>query len=267
MKIKATDLISNKPIKIKDGVYIRIPIMEDVLEEENYSKYTRPFTTTIRFLFGTLRNVDEIERKYPTLWEMLVDADADESLGKVLGYDGKASDLFIEAINFWTGLEIKNENGEDNFILLTNGKMIHTPTEWVIGKEEFKELSEIIKIITCYDPEPEDDLTPMRPMQSDSKYESWMKMYKGRVDKIRRRESYSQVENSSLAVKIIILSISSESYIPIDEIKKMSIFIFNKTFDGLQKKEAYEKNWQVQMSPKFDTKGNSQRHWKEAFKI
>ena len=263
MKINPANLLFNEPIKFDENVYINIPLMEDVSRNTNFNLYSRLFTTSIRLLFTTLRNVDEIEKKYPTIWDMVKDEEGDILLGRVMGSEFRGSVLIMEALNYWTGLEVDGENG---FVLLSNGKMMHVGSEWIIDSKVFKEFSDMIKLITCFDPESERDMLPPKPMDSDAKYNTWISIYKGRAKKLGRGGN-DLIENSGLVNKMMILTISMESYIPIDEIKKMSIFMFNKIFDGLQSKEGYERYWQIQVSPKFASDKKITKHWKETFRI
>ena len=180
-----------------------------------------------------------------------------------MGSEFRGSVLIMEALNYWTGLAVDGENG---FILLSNGKMMHVVSEWIIDSKVFKEFSDMIKLITCFDPESERDMLPPKPMDSDAKYNTWISIYKGRAKRLGRGGN-DLIENSGLVNKMMILTISMESYIPIDEIKKMSIFMFNKIFDGLQSKEGYERYWQIQVSPKFASDKKITKHWKETFRI
>lgn len=260
MNINYNDLIFNKPLKFNDdGVYIKIPTVEEVAYKEDFNTYLRVFTVTTREFFATQMNVDELELKYPTLLSMTKDEESDFLLGMFLKgeKDCKGSAVIMEALHYWTGLQLDGENG---FLLLeTSGKIAHYGTGWVMDDQGFSQFSDVIKLITNF--EPSTDYIPPKPMKSKAQYNAWMGLYKGRVAKASRGNGVT------LADKILILAISMGSYIPPEEIKKMSIFMFNKLFDGLSKKEAYGINMRMIASGNFNNDKMDKRHWKETFRI
>lgn len=253
MNNETIDLIFGKPIEFTHGVTIKIPTVEEVAYNENFNKYTRIFTTTTRELFALARNVDELENKYPTILSMANDEEMDFALGKLLGVDYKGSALIMEALSYWTGLTI---DGEDGFQLISSGKILHIKTEWIIDEKEWTRFSELIKKIQCITPSK--DFTPPKPMNSDGKFNAWKALLKG-------RQRNASTKGLTMADKILILSISMESYIPIDDIRKMSIFVFSKLFEGLSKKEAYHLNMRMLISGNFDSEKINKKHWKETF--
>lgn len=256
------DLLFHKPIEfVPDTVYIRVPTVEEVAYNPSFGKYVGIFTISTREMFATARNVDELEAEFPTVMDMFKDPQADMALGQIMGVPYKGSEFLMEALNFWTGLQAfdDKETPEDDrvgFQVLTNGKIIHFGTQWVITKAEFEKFSKIIKVITCFTPS--EHTVPK--ITSDTRHKIWLQVYKGRQKAAARKAL-------TLADKILILSISMESYIPIEEIRKMSIFTFNRLFEGLSKKEGYEKQWDLRLSMKFKTDDQQLKHWKETFKI
>lgn len=249
-------LVFNEPVQYSEKVNINVPTIYEAVLNPNYGIYVRLFTISTRLMFGQLRNVDQLEAQFPTVWDMMYDDEADILLGKILGVDYAGSQLFIESLEFWTGL--KND-GEDGFVKLSNKKMIHAELDWVIDKAEFVKISKMIQMISCYNPESEAQFIPPRNM-SDAKFDTWTALYKGRSRNANRN-------SSSIADKIGLLAISTDCAILPEQMKTMSVFLFNKLYDGLQSKEAYEKYWQIQISPKFEGDKHPQKHWRETFKI
>lgn len=247
--LSTIDLLFGKPVKISERVSLHIPNVEDVAYTERYSLYTQPLVTTTRQLFSSLAEVDELEERFPTIWQMAFDEEGSQILAQM--FDGDSGvEIIIEAISYWTKLEA------DSFQALSNRKIINEQTNWVIDERVFNSFCENIKEIIGY--EEDEDLIAPRNM-SEKQLGVWSKLYKGRL---RSRQKSS----TTLADKIIILSISMDSYIPLDEIRKMSIYHFNKLYEGISEKESYESQWAIKLSPKFESGSGSLKHWKEIFK-
>ena len=250
---ESIDLLFGEDIDFAYKVKIKVPTVEQVAYDDKFNTYVKIFTTTTREIFAMSRDVDKLEEQYPTILSMTKDEEMDFVLGKMMGAEYKGSALIMEALSYWTGLELTGDNG---FFLMSNGKIIHIGTEWIIDEEEWNRLRDKIKQILSI--KTDRDFEPPKPMNSDTKFHAWQSLLKGRIRK-------AQNSGISIADKIMILSISMETYIPINEIKKMSIFVFNKLFEGLSKKEAYEMNMQMVISGNFDNDKISKKHWKETF--
>ena len=249
IQIDDTRVLFGEPIKITDKVSLRIPKVGDVALNTNFSQYSRLFCVSTRELFSAMREVDELEKKYPTVFDMMFDDDqTDYALGTMLGSGLPASALVMEALEFWTGAD---RNG---FAKLSNGKkFVHEKQDWVIDKAMFEDICEVIKKLLCYEP----DIDLIAPeIRSDARFDAWQKTLKGRLRSRSRK-------GATYADKILILSISMDSYIPIQEIREMSIFHFTKMYNAVHEKEAYERSWAVHISPKFDTSKQKIQHWSE----
>lgn len=247
-------LLFGQEIQVKDGVPLKVPLVKDVALNDDFVKYSSIFTIITREIFSASPNVDELEKRFPTVWSMLFDptGEGDYILGSVLGEEDKTgSDVFIESLSFWTGLDTKG------FVKLSNKKFVNKQADWVIDVAEYNRLSKIIALVTGY--EPSDDFIAPKNM-TPTRFAAWEAMLKGR----RRMAERHRV---TLADKILILSVSMESYIPIEEIGNMTYFQFCKLYEVLSEKEAYQHRWDIKVSPKFDDDSKGFKHWKEKFKI
>ena len=247
--INKVNLLFGKPIKVSNNVEINIPTVEQLCDDNNFGTYTQVFTITTRELFSGNREVDKYEEKYPTVWQMAFDKEGGLILGQMLGYSSGIN-IIIDSISYWTGLE------SEAFRPLTNKKIINETAGWIIDEEVFGELCELIKVATNY--EKNMDLVAPKNM-SDRKWEIWESTYKGRLRGLQRN-------SRTIADKILILSVSFDSYIPINEIKQMTIYHFNKLYEAASLKESYMAQWDIKLSPKFESKGNL-KHWKESVKL
>lgn len=243
------DLLFGKPLKVTEKVSLHVPTVEDVAYTEKYSAYTQPFITTTRQMFSSLAEVDKLEAEFPTIWGMAFHEEGNVILGQMFGGE-TGINIIIEALSYWTKLDV------ESFKALSNRKIVNKEANWIIDEEVFNSIGKCVKEIIGY--EPDLDLIAPKNM-SERQLDIWKKTYKGRM---RNRQKNS----ITFADKIMILSISMDAYIPIDEIRKMTIYYFNKLYEGLSEKESYEKQWEVKMSPKFDSGNGTIKHWKESFK-
>lgn len=254
MTNEAIDLIFGKPIDFAYKVQIKNPTVEEIAYNEKFNTYIKLFTTTTREMFAMSRDVDAIELEFPTILSLAKDQQMDFVLGKMFGVDYRGSALIMEALAYWTGLPLE---GDEGFKLLSNGKLLHVGSEWIIDDAEWKRFCDKIAQMMCIHKDTE--FEPPRPMNSDTKFKVWSGMLKNKI-------KHAQNHGVTLADKIMILSISMDSYIPISEIKKMPIFVFNKLFDGIGLKEAYEVNTEMIISGNYDNKKiGKKKHWKETF--
>lgn len=246
MSGSSIDLLFKKPVKFTEKISIHVPTVEEVAYTENYSLYVQPLVVTTRQMFSALDEVDELEERFPTLWQMAFDEEGSQIMAQM--FDGQSGiDIIIDAISFWTKLE------PETFQSLSNNKMINKGTNWVIDENVFDSFCNSVKEIIGY--EQDQDLIAPKNM-SERKKDIWKKTYKGRLRN-------KQKNTTTLADRIIILSISMESYIPIDEIRNMSIYHFNKLNEMLSEKESYQKQWETKLSPKFESGSGAIKHWKE----
>ncbi|MBO1087247.1 hypothetical protein [Enterococcus mundtii] len=249
-ELSPTMLLLGNPVEFDDIVTINNPTVEEVATSSTFAIRSYIFNVSTRELFSQLREVDELEKQYPTVWEMMFDEknDGDIALGQVLGVNHAASALLMECFEYWTGLDKRG------FKKLLNGKIIHEESGWIVDQEKFNKFCEVIRRITCY--EPNEDLIAPKNM-TDARYNAWIKILKNRIRAAQRRKG------NTLADKILILQASFDSYVPIQEIVSMSYFQFNKLYKALNEREGYLRNWDIMVSPKFDSSKTKLKHWTE----
>lgn len=247
--INPVHLLLKNEIQFDEIVSIRIPTVLEVVESDMYGMASYIFNVGSREIFTPYPNVDELEKRYPTVWELIFDEenDGDMALGKMLGIDLPASTLVMEAFEYWTGLD------KFGFSKLLNGKIIHQESGWVVDKQKFTKFQEAIRRITNYQPN-EDLIAP--PNMTANRFRIWIKHREKRIERIKKQKG------GTLADKILILQASFDSYISIEEIVSMSYFQFEKLYEALQEKESYLRTWEVYISPKFEAdKNQKMKHW------
>lgn len=252
MSVNYTKLILGQNIQYNDHVKIHVPTIYELSEkpEGEFASYVKPFAVSVRELFsGAPEAVDKIEDQYPTLWEMAFDDEANMQVGQMLG-DGKIfslRDLIISGIAYWT------ETKAEDFKALLNSKIVCEKLDWVIDKEEFLEFSEHIRMITLSFPN--EDLIAPRGM-TPPQMKVWESLYKGRVRKLQRAKGVS------LGDKILILQASTESFIPWEEIGKMTYYQFSNLMKAYAEKEGSQREFDIYVSPKFDAEKMKINDWR-----
>lgn len=244
------DLLFNRPIKISEKVTFRVPTVEEMCYMEDFSLYSNAIVRSTREMFTPYREErEELSAKYPTIWSMVFDEMGESILGKLNGVES-GRELVLDAISYWTTLP-----KEDFEILPNSKKIINKKADWIIDESMFNGIVELIKDLINY--KQNDDL--IAPMNMSRRQEKiFYDVYRGRVNKLKKQSG------RTMADKILILQISMNSYIPIEEIRNMSIYHFNKLSESIDLKEAYETQLQFKLSPKFEVKNEgSQKHWKE----
>lgn len=252
--LNSIDLLFEKEVKFDDIVSIKIPTVENVAKDKRYGTCSYVFNVSTRELFSPLVNVDELENKYPTIWEMIFDEenDGDIVLGRMLGSEYPASAVLAECFEYWTGLD------KHRFRKLLNGKMVHEDSEWIVDKEKFQTFREAIRQITCY--EQNTDLIAPKNM-TPTRHARWLPFYKQEIKKIKRQNK------NGIADKILILQASFSSYLKASEVLSMTYFQFLNLSRALSEKEAYLRNWEVNMSPKFEADINKVKHWSDKINV
>lgn len=247
--ISKYDLLFEKEIRVSDQIVFRNPTVEEVANDNEFMKKTTIFVTSTREMFSQFPQVDELEMKYRSILSILKDQEMQKNnfIGMYFGEkDTPGEEILFRGLSYWTGIE------ESKFKLLVNGKIICTNPEWIIDEEEFRSISELITMIISY--EPNNDFIAPKNM-TPTRHKVWMNMYKGRLRKIKRN-------GTTIADKILILSISGNGYIPIKEIRKMTYFHFCKLNILLSKKEGYEFRWMLNTSDRFEADTKTP-HWKD----
>lgn len=256
--MSVSNFLTGKPIKIAEGIHLRVPSVREIVDLESYGTHTFMFTVRTREIFSASENVDMLEKKFPTLFEIIQDESANIQLGKYFQSD-TVSEALIEALDYWIIFDnLPNDydpKGENGFVKLSNGKIIHGQSEWVIDKDEYFRVANIIKEMTCY--KPNDDLIAPK-ITSKSQYEAWMSLYKGKLQKLKRNAL-------TIVDKILILSISTGAFIPVDQILDMTVYTFNKVFSGLSAKESFKTDFLTRLSPNYKVQGQL-KHWQEKWK-
>lgn len=260
------NLLFDKPVEIDHGIYLHCPKVEDIAKDyEEFSRFCTVFTVEPFEIFATRRDVNDLTKRFPTIWSLMRHKDMNVPVGQdAFGFDS-LYDAVVQSISYWTKLPVSvldEEGNEAGFQLLGNGKIVYPDKEWIIDEEVFTTIGNLIKDIIGYSG-PDEELRPPL-ITSDASYKAWLNLYEQTI-KSRARKSGSSVR---LTDKILILSIKSDLRLLPADIMKMTLFIFNKLYIGLSAKEDYEQRFALFTSAKFtgvDAPDSWERRWKSLF--
>lgn len=245
MEINYDRLILGRPIDLGGKAKLIIPTINDLLEngQDDLMAYSRIFTTTVREQFsGVPEKVDEVEEKYPTFWEIAHDQDMSASVGEAMFGEGiDILQMIVAGFAYWTGTEI------NEYQVMTNGKIVHEKNDFVIDKQEFIDMSNLVTMVTGITPN-EDLIAPKGISSKPNQQKIWKQLYSGRVRELKKTKS------QNLADKILILEALSRSFIPFDEVGKMNYYQFTNLLRSTEIMRANEQNFAIYTSYKFDTK-------------
>lgn len=268
-------LLIGEPLEFSSRVYIHTPTVRDVLEDlDEYNRHVTALTVMTRQIFVEAREVDQIEYKYPTVWDLMCNPQLNVMLGGITGIEGKRlSDLIIDALAYWTKLENPPKEVIDSYteeernsktmgfaFLENGGRIINYDTEWIIDKKEFERFVKLVKFITNYQ-QPE-NLAPK--IRNDLEHEKWLDMY-------RNEQRYNKGKQRGMVDKIIVAQVMTPSFIPIEEIMNMTIFNFYQLFKVVDEQSAYKASMDIAVSPKFSPSKNGKvkfpEDWKNKYKV
>lgn len=254
MEINYDLLMLGEPIPYSDNITIYVPTIKDMIvdDDKEFVTNTKIFTTSVREVYSVIpEQVDEIEERFPTFWDLAQDKDGNEQIGKTI-YGEESNITLYQGIT--KGLAYWTHTNKEDYQVLSNGNIINANVDWVIDREEFERFCNWIKAITLY--EPNWDLIAPKNMKPHQ-LQIWKNSYKGRVRKLQRQPV------QSIGDKIIILQVESNSYIPFSEIGKMTYFQFINLLKGYGEKENAQTELAIYTSYKFDTSKMKLTDWRE----
>lgn len=246
MEVNYERLILGNDAPLTDKVTLHIPTMRELIQddekESEMNLFTRAFVTSVREQFsGFPESVDDIEAKYPTMWDLAWDETMNVQVGEAMfGKDMTLLSVIVNGFAWWTQSEITD------YKPLSNQKVVNEPLEWVIDKEEFVKFSEYIKMITLHEPN-EDLIAPPDLKGKPHKQRAWKQLYLGRIRKMKKGSS------STIADKMLLMQALAPSFIPFNELADMTYYQFMNLLRAYQQRKAYDQEFDIYTSEKFDT--------------
>ncbi len=245
MRINYSDIILGKDIPINEKVKLHIPTIGELAAADNndFNECTRIFVTGVREQFsGVPEQVDMIEEKFPSLWDMAFDEEMNVLVGEAMfGKDVTLLHQFLKAITYWTRTE------ETQYRALSNKKIVSEELDWIIDINTYEYISNLIKAVTLTKPN-KDFIAPKGVSSNPRKIQIWKNTYKGRLQEAMKKKGVE------LGDQILQLEAFAPGYVNFRDIQDMTYYQFSNLLSVYTAKYSSDKQYQIYTSEKFDTK-------------
>ncbi len=230
-------------------LFVHQPTISEIVDmgENEFNERLLPFTLTSEAVFNGQDNAEELSLKY-SIYELFFTQVEDDVfiLDNVFG--GKSAlGVLKDSLSYFLQT--------DNIQFLMNRKKIGVD-DFVVDEEEFMRLRKLIQGVTSRtDVEIENIPKNMTKRQRDI----WDKLQAGRRRTAEREALYLQD-------MINFTSFGGSTYIPLDQIDRMTYYQLFNAYKSVMGKDAFQIGMGYKLSYKFDVKDQI-KHWSEALKI
>lgn len=244
MEVNYDRLLIGEDIPINEKVTMHIPTLKELAfgDQNLFNVYTRVFVTSVREQFsGVPNDVDQIEKKFPTMWDLAFDPDMNKVAGEAMfGEGNELLNVIVNGIAYWTKTDI------EGYRPLSNKKVINEALDWVIDVEEYKKLGSYIQMITLSKPN-EDLIAPKGISSKPHQCQIWSRLYKGRIRQLQKKKA------GTLADSMLLLQAVAPSYLPFKQMAAMNYYQFQNTLSAYSTRMVVDQEREIYVSPKFDT--------------
>lgn len=244
MEINYDRLILGYDVPINENVTIHVPTIKELAEGgySDFMLFSRIFVTSVREQFSGMPNdVDKIEAKYPTFWDMAFDDQMNVQVGQSMFGEGiELLNFIVNAIAYWTHTEV------EDYRPLSNHKIISEKLDWIIDVNEFKQFSDYIKMITLNKPN-EELIAPEGISSKPRQARLWMKLYQGRIRELQNKKG------GGLGDKILFLQAVAPSYMSFKQIGELNYYQFSNLMNAYAKRYNSDREFNIYTAYKFDS--------------
>lgn len=230
-------------------IYVRQPLISEIVDmgENGFNELVMPFILTSEAVFNGLEQEEELVNKFD-IYDMFFTQVEDNVyvLDNVFG--GKSALGVLESgLSYF--LQI------DDIEFLIHRKKIRIGS-YLVGKQEFMNLRKVIQGVTN-----KRDMQVEKPPKNMTKRQKdiWFKLQKGR----RRRAEKDAIYLQDM---INYVSFGGTTYIPIEQIDKMTYYQFQNSYKSIMGIDSFHIGMGYKLSQKFDVKDDI-KHWTESLKI
>lgn len=240
-----------RPILIDkvNQVSVRQPMISEIVDmgEDGFNELILPFVLTSESVFNGLDYEDQLVAKYD-IYDLFF-TEVEEGVFVLDNVFGGKSALGVLENSLSYFLQT------DDIEFLIHRKKIRIGT-YLMDKKEYMELRKVIQGITN-----KKDMQVEKPPKNMTKRQKdiWMKLQKGRRRNAEKDAVYLQD-------MINYVSFGGTTYIPLDQIDRMTYYQFSNAYKSIMGVDAFHIGMGYKLSEKFDVKDDV-KHWTESLKI
>lgn len=230
-------------------LYVRQPKMNEVVDlgETGFNDLILPFVLTNEAVFNGLENEEELVSKFD-IYDLFF-AQVDEDVFVLDNVFGGKSALGVLKDSLSYFLQT------DDIEFFIHRKKIRI-NKFLMDKPEYMKLRSIVQqVCNRNDMEVEKPPKNMTKRQRDI----WLKLQKGR----RRRAEKDAIYLQDM---INYISFGGTTYIPFDQIDRMTYYQLANAYKSVMGKDAFQIGMGYKLSEKFDVKDDI-KHWSETLRI
>jgi hypothetical protein len=252
MGVDKLSLLMKRPIAVNKelGIYVHQPTVNEIIDmgEDEYGSLVLPYILTTDFVFNGVENEEKLIKQFDMFDLFFLKVDEEKTILDNLFNGKKSLDVLSNSLSFF----LKT----NDIRILKNRMKIIVNNSYLIDKEEFKNLRNIIQAVTN-----RKDLEVEKPPKNMTKRQAdiWRKLQQGRKRKAEKDAIYTQD-------MINFIAFGGKSYIPYEEIGKMTIYQMHNAYKSIIGIDAFNIGMQYKLSQKFDVKDDI-KHWTETLKI
>jgi hypothetical protein len=250
MGVDKLKLYMGRPILVnkEHDIYVHQPLIKDVVDigESGQNDFVLPYIMTAESVFNGVENEEELIEKFHFFDLFFIELENGGTLlDNVFGRD--ARELLIDSLRYF--LKVSEVR-----VLVKRKKLI--ADGYLIDSKEFDKIRKIVQeVVGREDIEVEKPPKNMTQRQKDI----WIKLQKGRRRTADRNAVYLQDI-------INFVSFGGNSYIPVEQIDRMTYFYLQNAYKSIVGMDAYNMGMQYKLSQKYDVKEDV-KHWTESLKV
>jgi len=239
------------PFKSEEGLFVHQPLISEVVEmgEESFNDLVYPFVLTSEAVFNGQDNDGELSAKYPIYQLYFATMGEDEYILDGVFGGKSALDSLKESISYFLNVDAKDIQ------FLTQRKKI-VIGEYVIDEQDFVALRKIIQLVVSRE---DISVEKVPKNMSERQRDIWEKLQRGRRNTARRDALYLQD-------MINVVSFGGSTYIPLDQIEKMTYYQLRNAYKSVMSMDAYKLGMDYKLSPKYEVKDDVE-HWTKSLRI
>ncbi|PGA05682.1 AMP-binding protein [Bacillus mycoides] len=234
----------------ENGIFAHQPRVNEIVDmgEDEFNNLILPFTINTEIVFNGMEGEEELADRFHIFDLFFLEIEEGKSVLDGVFGGKKSTDLLSDSLRYFLKV--------DDINVLENRKKIIVNNSYIIDKDEFDRIKQIIQsIVVREDIKVEKAPKNMTPRQK----EIWTKLQKG-----RKRTA----EKSAIYLQDIVnyTAFGGTTFIPLEQIDKMTYYQLYNAYTSVIGKDSFNISMGYKLSEKFDMK-DAIKHWTETMKI